>query len=98
MSNDTTTAIKPNKEQVYDEQIFPLMNQIIAICQGAGIALLADFEICTEEKPTLCCTSVLPDETGDNSPRHQQARRMLISQERTLAIIRISGNQASPVH
>lgn len=53
-----------NKEQVYDEQIAPLMDQIIGICKTSGIAMVASFAIPTEEDPTLRCTSLLPDGEG----------------------------------
>lgn len=48
-----------NREQVYDQQIRPLMTKIIKICMENDIALFADFEIFTEEQPTLRCTTAL---------------------------------------
>jgi hypothetical protein len=48
-----------NKEQIYDEQISPLMAQIIAICQANKIAFLASFSIPNEEDPDLRCTSAM---------------------------------------
>lgn len=60
----------PNKEQVYDDQISPLMQQIIGICQQHGIAVLANFAIPTQKDEGLNCTSMVPDETGRNPPRH----------------------------
>ena len=33
------------KEVAYDEEIFPLMEQIIAICDRAQISVVADFEL-----------------------------------------------------
>ena len=50
---------QPNKEQVYDEQISPLMAQIIKICQTHKIAFLASFSIPTEAEPELACSTVL---------------------------------------
>ncbi|MGU2439533.1 hypothetical protein ACTXHA_03945 [Burkholderia cenocepacia] len=47
------------KEQVYDEQISPLMGQILAICKAHKIAMLASFSIPTDEDPELACTSAL---------------------------------------
>lgn len=69
------TAI--NKETVYDEQISPLMAQIIDICEKNGIAMLATFDIPTPEDSGLCCTSVLPDETGRNPVRQAAAMSVL---------------------
>ena len=34
-----------NKEQAYDEQISPLMQQIIEVCKEKGIAMIASFDI-----------------------------------------------------
>lgn len=49
----------PNKEQIYDEKISPLMAQIIAICKENRIAFLADFLVPNDEDPDLHCTSCL---------------------------------------
>lgn len=62
-----------NKEQVYDEQISPLMVQIIAVCKEHGIAMVADFKIPNDEDPNLHCSTLLPDETGENEPTHRDA-------------------------
>lgn len=53
-----------NKEAIYDEQISPLMNQIIAICEANGIAMVANFEIPSPEDPTLGCATCLPNGDG----------------------------------
>lgn len=47
------------KEQVYDEQIFPLMAQILEICEARKIAMVASFAIPNDEDPDLCCSSAL---------------------------------------
>jgi len=49
-----TTA---NKEQIYDDQISPLMAKIIAICREHKIAHIACFAIPTEDDPSLRCTT-----------------------------------------
>lgn len=66
-----------NKEQVYDSQVEPLMAKIIGICQEHGIAMLCTFAIPTPEDDGLQCTSLLPDETGDNPAHHKAALRSL---------------------
>lgn len=53
-----------NKEQIYDEQIAPLMTQIIEICQKHGIAMLASYAIPAPEDPGLMCTTHLADGDG----------------------------------
>lgn len=62
-----------NKEQAYDEQIAPLMTQIIAICQEHGIAMIASFAIPTKDDDGLCCTTCLPDENGKTAYGHREA-------------------------
>ncbi|MDR5784100.1 hypothetical protein QCE63_32280 [Caballeronia sp. LZ065] len=52
------TASTKNKEQIYDEQISPLMVQIIAICKEHNIAHLMSFSIPTDEDPDLAVTTV----------------------------------------
>jgi hypothetical protein len=48
-----------NKEQVYDDQVSPLMSQIIEICKTNKIAFIASFSIPTEEDADLRCTSAM---------------------------------------
>ncbi|OKO47365.1 hypothetical protein [Pseudomonas sp. BTN1] len=62
-----------NKEQIYDSQISPLMQQIIGVCREHGIAMTASFDIAHDgEGPEgqdcseLVCSTLLPD--GDNQP------------------------------
>ena len=57
-----------NKEEIYDSQISPLMQQIIGICRSNGIAMIASFNIAHdgegpngEDCSRLTCTSHLPD-------------------------------------
>ncbi|WP_321782385.1 hypothetical protein [Burkholderia pyrrocinia] len=48
-----------SKEHVYDDQISPLMAQILSICKDHKIAMLASFSIPSDEDPELACTSAL---------------------------------------
>jgi hypothetical protein len=66
-----------NKEQVYDEQIAPLMDQVIAICRDRKIAMLATFAIPTEEDNDLSCTTHLPDESGKLPEQIERAARIV---------------------
>ena len=57
-----------NKEQIYDSEISPLMQQIIDSCRDKGIAMFSSFNIAHDgEGPdgqdcsSLTCTSHLPD-------------------------------------
>lgn len=67
-----------SKEDVYDEQINPLMARIIAICKEHDIPLVADFQLdddrdaCDPEDTFHCTTYVVPDNA---SPRLHAAKR-----------------------
>ena len=55
------------KERAYDAQVFPLMQQIIETCRGAGIGIVASFEL--DHDPSnpadpMRCTSILPPDNG----------------------------------
>jgi len=50
---------QPNKEQIYDAQINPLMAQIIEVCRQHQIAFVAAFSIPTAEDSDLQCTSAM---------------------------------------
>lgn len=67
-----------NKEQIYDEQISPLMTQIIEICEKNNIGMLADFEIPNDEDSDLCCTSSTLGDGDQISHRHSLARQVLM--------------------
>ncbi|SUE95872.1 Uncharacterised protein [Ectopseudomonas mendocina] len=69
-----------NKEQVYDAKISPLMQQIIAICQEHGIAMMASYDIAHDgEGPNgedcsgLTCSTLLPDGDGKHKDVFVQA-------------------------
>lgn len=47
-----------NKEQIYDEQIAPLMNQVAAFCKHHRIAFVAAFSIPNDSDPTVTATVV----------------------------------------
>lgn len=58
-----------NKEEIYDNEISPLMTQVIDICKANNIAMLMSFHIPTEDEPDLeCTTALLGDEM--NPPEH----------------------------
>ncbi|KVE87768.1 hypothetical protein WI99_11600 [Burkholderia cepacia] len=47
------------KERIYDEQISPLMTQIIAICKEHGIPIVASFFTPGNDDPKLAVTTAL---------------------------------------
>ena len=57
------------KEDVYDEQIAPLMSKIIAICKEHDIPVVAQFQYANTEEEAALCTTTIVGERGDPSIR-----------------------------
>lgn len=60
------------KEQIYDEQISPLMTQVIAICREHKIANICTFSLdeCDDgESEGLRCTTAMQAIRGGGAPR-----------------------------
>lgn len=55
------------KEEVYDNEINPLMAKIIAICTKNKIAMLANFQLSVGDEPDLRCTTALLQEEFEPS-------------------------------
>jgi hypothetical protein len=53
-----------NKEQVYDDEIAPLMSRIIETCKRVGISCLCSFDITVDPEDQMLCTTCLADENG----------------------------------
>lgn len=62
-----------NKEQVYDQQIRPLVGKIYELCQQHGIEMFANFYLPSEENPALQCTTSVPDGDGLKNNGHMLA-------------------------
>lgn len=61
-------------EHIYDEQIAPLMTQIIAICQEHGIPMIASFAYrCDAQGEYDLCTSCLPGPDNNAPPSYIDA-------------------------
>ncbi len=69
-----------NREEIYDKEIEPLMNQIHAICEKKDINMLAEFYIPIDERPGLCVSTVVIDDL-DRIPKYARefARNLQIS-------------------
>lgn len=78
-------------EQVYDEQIAPLMKQIIEICQQHRLPMLATFAYANGDGQASFCTSALQF-GGRENPR-LRAAVMAITQDGTplLTIVATAG-------
>ena len=67
-----------SKEDIYDEQIFPLMGKILEICQEHKIAMVASFATPSDGDEDLFCSSRLPDENGE-FPGHLSELSKIVS-------------------
>ncbi|RQZ50901.1 hypothetical protein [Burkholderia sp. Bp9099] len=65
------------KEQIYDEQISPLMTQIIAICKEHKIPVLASFFAPGEDDPELAVTTALLGNGFESPVNFSNALRVL---------------------
>lgn len=63
------------KEEIYDEQISPLMTQIIAICKEHGIANICTFSLDLEEG--LCCTTAMTTDEFNPPDKFREAIRLI---------------------
>jgi hypothetical protein len=55
-----------DKERVYDEQIAPLLDQVIAICKREGIPLAASFEYRRDaDGESYYCSCVIAPDRAD---------------------------------
>lgn len=70
------------REEVYDSQIFPLMKQILEICQKNDIPFIADFALDWSESEGchLKCTSAWLDEKLDPPDEMLMAMHILYPQ------------------
>ena len=57
------------KEDVYDNEISPLMSQIIAICKEHDIPLVAQFQYCNtpDEGPGYVTTAIVKEPRASNA-------------------------------
>lgn len=86
-----------NKEEIYDEQISPLMQQVISICKEHGIGLFLTACIPTVEDPHLMCSTCLPSNAADLSkPSTDEPGDEIIEQLR-LTVYSQRESKSSPV-
>lgn len=64
------------KEEVYDEEINPLMAQIIDICNANKIAFISSF--CLDKESLRCCTSALLEDEFDPPREYLKILRILV--------------------
>ena len=61
------------KEDIYDNEISPLMKQVIELCQKHGIAMIANFACPNDESESMQALSMVPDEKGEHPENHKEA-------------------------
>ncbi|OLP04453.1 hypothetical protein [Rhodoferax antarcticus] len=61
------------KEDIYDNEISPLMAQVIEICKKKGIAMIANFACPNDTDEDLQALSIVPDENGKHPANHTGA-------------------------
>lgn len=61
------TEPRTEKERIYDDQISPLMAQIIKVCRDNNINMATTFSLDFDEEAeeTLFCTTVIPIDESD---------------------------------
>lgn len=70
--------MKYDLETVYDEQIAPLMTQIIAICREHNLPMVASFAYRQDEEGGASfCSTVLNDEPR-SVDKYDQIRKLLL--------------------
>ena len=90
------TEPRTDKERIYDEQISPLMAQIIEICRDNCINMASSFSLDFDEEAeeTLFCSTVLPvdesDETG--MERIEELRKVIQQRPQVMAFTIHSGS------
>ncbi len=77
-----------DKEQVYDEQISPLMKQIIAICKEHELTMISSFYLASEdmrdEGDVVCTTRLLYE--GNTPDQYIRFNDDLYSKPLTMAM------------
>lgn len=68
------------KEQVYDEEINPLMARIIAICKANEMAFVASCHCPNDDDPNLLCSTVLLNGRYGSHPQLQNAYLALVTE------------------
>ena len=84
------------KELIYDEQISPLMSQIIAICREHKIANLCAFSLEDEDGEKLSCTTAMLTDAFDPPKEYQQALDFIRPRQQSPMTITVS-NEAGEV-
>lgn len=69
-------------EQIYDEQISPLMTEIIKLTKEHKIGIVAQFCVRGENGETLRVNTVIHDKETDDDDLHKEIRQVVLRQMR----------------
>ena len=75
---DTDAAQNRTKEEIYDDEISPLMKQIITICKKHGIAHVSSF--CLDLEDEFCCTTALTTDAFNTPEKFKECVGILYRQ------------------
>jgi len=78
-----------NREAIYDEQINPLMAQIISICQTNRISMIASFHTPNADDPNFFCSTALTAHPDTPAPL-KRALGVLLQREAQAFAITVS--------
>jgi hypothetical protein len=93
-ARDISKGDAMNKEQIYDEQISPLMAEIIKICKEHKIAMLMNFRTPNDDDPDLYCTTFLLADEYEPGRTQLAAKRELMD-ERPITMVTTTGKDGS---
>lgn len=74
-----------NKNEIYDKHIEPLVKQLVEQCKEHGVAMVARFDISTEEQPGLGAISMTPDGNGDYPLPNRMGYDIMTEPDRVVA-------------
>jgi len=70
------------KEQIYDQQISPLMAQVIEICKEHKIAFVATYSLSRPDDEGLLCTSALLEDDCEPPDSYLASMRLIYGRSR----------------
>ena len=82
-----------DKEPVYDEKIAPLMTQILAICNGNKINMIASFQLRSEQEDEdghFLCTSALSESVEHFPDSFRRFHKDIVSKKPTMIAMTIT--------
>jgi hypothetical protein len=77
----------PTKEEIYDQEISPLMAQVIACCKEHKIAFVATYSLSSPDDEGLQCTSALLEKDCEPPETYLEAMRTLYGRARNPLMI-----------